>query len=313
MKSTFTTLSLFLAVVIPSFSQDNDALFKVLASKGSNKYLSLNTSDETPLVIGKKLTKGDKIVIDENGYAGLAYKSGKTIEIKKPGTYEVNQLVPQVNAQNAGLSKKYIDFVVGEMTASAEDMSKNRHKYMAVTGSVERGNYSIHMMVPQGKTTYVIAQPVKIKWCAAADAKSYAVRVDNMFDEQLYVMETSDTSAMLDMGKIHNKEEDLQCIVRISSKLKGKELHAPDFSLRYLGGEKGKVLQKKLNELTAELGEETALQKLLLASFYEENNLLLNAMEQYEAAIQLQPEVDDFKFIYNQFLIRAGMGVESVK
>jgi hypothetical protein len=59
--------------------------------------------------------------------------------------------------------------------------------------------------------------------------------------------------------------------------------------------------------LKAEMPEETALNKIVLASFYEENKLLINAIENYEAAITMEPEVDFFQAAYSQFLERNGL------
>src|SRR5438034_285917 len=128
MKTKFFSLLVILLVSITSlFAQD--AVFKVLASKGANKVIS-TTTGEQKILIGKKIVATDKIVIGEGGYLGLAHSNGKTIELKKPGTYEVSKLSGEVAAQNAGVAKKYVDYVAGEMASQDEDMAKNRHKYM---------------------------------------------------------------------------------------------------------------------------------------------------------------------------------------
>lgn len=314
MKSKFVFLYIFLFAVLPAFCQESEVIFKVLASKGMNKYYTNSSVDGKPLVIGKKLMKGDKILVDENGYIGLAFQTGKTIEIKKAGTYEVNKLVPEVGTQNLGLGKKYIDFIVGEMTANTEDMSKNRHKYMAVTGSVERGTYGIDLIVPSSKIqSFVIAQPTQISWHAVAGVNTYSVKVDNMFDEHIYSSQTTDTSMVIDLSKLNPKNENTQLILRVSSKPNGQELHAQDYSLKFIGGEKGADLFKKRNELREELAETNALNKIILASFYEDNKLYLNSLESYEEAMKLQPEVEDFKILYNQFLVRSGLAKGTIK
>jgi hypothetical protein len=119
-----------------SFAQTE--MFKVLASKGTNK-VTTNNTEWKPIKVGDKLTQQEKITLDENSYLALAHSNGKTIELKQKGTYEISKLSEELKAQNSGISKKYVDFVVGEMTNQNEDIAKNRHKYMAVTGSVERG------------------------------------------------------------------------------------------------------------------------------------------------------------------------------
>jgi len=92
-----------------------DEIFKVLASSGSNKVQAQGATDWKPLFFGKKLLKGDKIIIADKGYLGLVFKNGKSIEIKKPGTYEVSKLAAEVAKQNASVNTKYTDFLAGEM------------------------------------------------------------------------------------------------------------------------------------------------------------------------------------------------------
>ena len=66
-------------------------------------------------------------------------------------------------------------------------------------------------------------------------------------------------------------------------------------------------MHNEFNALKSELIEQTALNKLLLASFCAENKLTLNAMAYYEAAIKLEPTVDDFQIVYGQFLANSGL------
>ena len=56
-----------------------------------------------------------------------------------------------------------------------------------------------------------------------------------------------------------------------------------------------------------EVAEQTALNKFILAGFYEENFLFIDAVAAYEEAIRLAPEVVDYKEAYDDFLIRHGM------
>jgi hypothetical protein len=166
-----------------------EELFRVLVSKGANKVAPANSEAWTNLVIGKKLLKTDKITLVEGGYIGLAHKNGKTIELKKPGVYPVDKLSGEVAAQNSSVSKKYVDFVVGEMTASNEDMAKNRHKYMQVTGSVERGTDENAIRILSPRKAEVLSSPVLLKWQPVKDAKAYVVTISNLYDAPVSVME----------------------------------------------------------------------------------------------------------------------------
>jgi cytochrome c-type biogenesis protein CcmH/NrfG len=62
-----------------------------------------------------------------------------------------------------------------------------------------------------------------------------------------------------------------------------------------------------LNEIIGEVAEKTALNKFILAGFYEENNLFIDAIAAYEDAIKLAPDVPSYKDAYEEFLMRHGM------
>ena len=68
-----------------------------------------------------------------------------------------------------------------------------------------------------------------------------------------------------------------------------------------------KAIKDNLDILKAEVSDDSPLNKLIYASFYEENNLLLDALTKYEEAIELSPEVEDFKTLYDDFLIKNGL------
>ena len=53
---------------------------------------------------------------------------------------------------------------------------------------------------------------------------------------------------------------------------------------------------KNLANLKSEVAEnESPLNKIIYASFYEENGLILDALTKYEEAIEMYPEIEDFQ------------------
>ena len=296
MKAKILLFPLLYLLCNISFAQSE--MFKVLASKGINK-ASTNNVDWKPIKVGDKLTQQDKITLDENSYLALAHSSGKTIELKQKGTYEVSKLSEELKAQNSGVSKKYVDFVVGEMTNQNEDIAKNRHKYMAVTGSVERGTEaSISLLSP--KETFVLSAPVLLKWSPIKDATGYVVVISNLFEETLITQESNETSAIVDLSKIKPAE---QKNLLWSVYVKGKpSVKSSVNTLKFYPEAKSAELSKEVAELKKDLPQQSALNKVVLATFYEQNKLMLNAMENYEEATVMEPEVEDYKALYGKFL-----------
>ena len=68
--------------------------------------------------------------------------------------------------------------------------------------------------------------------------------------------------------------------------------------------EKSLLLKKALAEITGEVKEETALNEFIMAGFYEENKLFIDAITAYEKAIKLAPDVASYKEAYEEFLLR---------
>jgi hypothetical protein len=297
-KSLLIALLTLLSI---NFMYAQDEIFKVLASSGSNKVQAQGATDWKPLFFGKKLLKGDKIIIADKGYLGLVFKNGKSIEIKKPGTYEVSKLAAEVAKQNASVNTKYTDFLAGEMGKTGnDDMARNRYKYMAVTGSVKRDVGSIPVFVDSiTNAAKVLGNEVLIKWEPEAHTKVYVVQLTNLFGDVISTKETSESSIILN---IDSKKEKMY-IATIASKEDANIKN--EIRISYPSNDEALELNKQLNELKAQLPEETALNKLILASFYEDNKLYPEAMQTYETAIRLEPAVEDYKIAYNQFLERA--------
>lgn len=290
---------LFLGLLFQAKAQT--ALFNVLASKGAVKYVASGTTEEKTMIIGKKLFPQDKIVVGENSYLGLAHSGGKTIEIKRPGSYEVSSLSAEVANQNASVSKKYVDFLAGEINSNGQDMSKNKYKYMAVTGSVERGNSNITIYNTPGKPALVLSAPVTVKWDKKEGVTTYKVTLFNIFDEVLLSTETTSNSILIDFSK-YNLAKEKNLFLKVVSK-ENSTVESDKVNIKALSAKDEEEISKQAQELKGELKEETALNKYVLANFYAEKGLVLNAVEGFESAIAMEPEVEDFKIAYGEYLV----------
>jgi hypothetical protein len=67
------------------------------------------------------------------------------------------------------------------------------------------------------------------------------------------------------------------------------------------------TIKKSLEAISADVAEPTALNKLILARFYEEHRLIIDAIASYEEAIKLAPDVTLFQEEYQFFLTRNGL------
>jgi hypothetical protein len=287
--------------ILKAQSTTQDYVFKVLASSGSNT-IAKNASDGSwkPLKTGQKVTKDDKIMVADNSFIGLVHKSGRTLELKSPGTYIATDLSSKVGTAPASFNQKYVDFVIGEMTkAEKVDANKNRHQNMGIEGKVERGDFAITALIP--KSSDVLGSQLLIKWYASSGTRQYKISVTDMFDEVLYSATTSDTTFTLDLNQPALKKES-SYLVAINSVEKPK-VTSDKYSIRKLDEKSTVALNRNLASIK-EGAEESSLNKIIQASLLEENKLYLDALQCYEQAIHMQPQVKDYQLAYHQFLQR---------
>jgi uncharacterized protein HemY len=126
-----------------------------------------------------------------------------------------------------------------------------------------------------------------------------------MFDDELAKFETPETSFQVDLTDPKFAKENA-ILVEVKSKADPKQVSKQHLIKKLTPADEERV-KTSLNEIIGDIGEQTAMNKILLASFYEENNLFIDAIKAYEDAIKLAPDVDMYKEYYEEFLLRHGM------
>lgn len=296
MKSISTVLTLSL-VFLAGMTFGQGYTFKVLANKGTNKIKA--GADWAPLKTGASLQEGDELIISENAYLGLVHASGKTLELKTAGNHKVADLAAKVNTGGSSVASKYADFVLSKMSAEGK---KNR---LSATGAVHRGsNDAIHVFMPS--SVGVFSDKAIIRWDSLDGENLYVVTLKNMFDDVLVSIETNEPNIELDLT---NEKLAKENVVLLSVSSKGdEEVKSGTYAIKRLPEADATKVKETLNELMSEVDQATALNKYILAGFYEENNLLIDALTSYEEAIKLAPEVDSYREAYVEFLLRNRLG-----
>lgn len=299
MKTTKLTL-IFGLFLINSLVLGQDYAFKVLANKGSNEVKSGDTW--SPLKTGATLKPGDELKLADNAYVGLVHKSGKPMELKKAGPVKVDELSAQIGGGTSVLNK-YTDFILSSNSAEAK---KNR---LSATGAVSRdfGDPSavIQLMLPENQHSGIFNNVAVISWDGSKVAGPYVVTIKNMFEDQLAKAETPETSLQIDLSDPRFANVSA-IIVEVSAKSDPKLVSKSHMIKKLAPGEQAKI-KVLLNEIIGSVSEQTAFNKYIMASFYENNNLFIDAISAYEEAIKLAPDVTDFREAYEEFLLRHGL------
>lgn len=261
------------------------------------------TNQLTALKTGATLQKGDEIIAGAGSYIGLVHASGKTTEVKQAGTVKVDELASKLTSANNSVASRYANYVVSKM--NEDEGGGNYRANMKATGAVERATNSSAIKVKLPNSVDFYGDYGIISWDAVDENATYVVTVKNIFDEEVLKEETTTTSYQIDFKSSQLAQERL---VILNVKVKGNDnLKSSDYGIKRLSSAETAKIDANLNSLKAEVADDTPLNKIIYASFFEENNLILDALTKYEEALQMSPEVQDFQDIYSSFLQKNGL------
>jgi hypothetical protein len=269
-----------------------------LANKGANEVKS--GEDWLPIKTGTSLKNDDELKLSANSYIGLVHATGKPLELKQAGNYKVSELAAKVTTGNSSVLTKYTDFILSSNSAEAK---KNR---LSATGAVDRGETSaIQLLLPQNQHAGIYNNTAIISWAGTSVAGPYVATIRNMFDDELAQIETPEAFFQIDLAdEKFSKENAL--LIEVKSKSDPKVV-SKQHLIKKLSPAEQENVKKSLGEILGDVQEPTALNKFILAGFYEENNLFIDAISSYEEAIKLAPDVTAYKEAYDDFLIRHGI------
>ncbi len=289
----FTLLTALLFTV--SLVSAQDYAFKVLANKGSNQVKSGDAWQ--PLKTGVSLRSGDEVKLGDNAYIGLVHSTGKPVEVKEAGVYKVSELESKVKPGNTVLNK-YTDFILSSNSAEGQ---KNR---LSATGAVHRAleTSAIKLYLPENQYAGIFNSRAIITWDGSKVRGPYVITLKNMFEDVLAKEETPETSYEIDLSEEKFANENA-ILIEVTSKA-DPSLTSSQHLIKKLSPAEQENISKLFQDVSSQIAEETPLNKLVLASFFENNHLLIDAMYAYQQAIKMAPDVPTFKESYDEFLLR---------
>lgn len=279
--------------------------FTVLASSGATrmngKVLGVGTTVPTNAVIS----------VSPQSYISLVHSNNGTVEISKPGTYQVKTLEAELlKRAKQSTSQRFANYIIGELTKQGgQDIHKNPYKYQNVTGSVER-SLPGDIIIQLPKTSAAFYNQYPIEWFELENAESYTITMKDDFGEVAKTINTRDTALTLNLNDKELQESGM-VIITISSVVPGagKDSVKTSIDCAITRLEPNKVDDIKKKYKAAKFDDNSLIGKLNQAFFFEQNKLLVDAMNKYREALLLSPDSEVFKIAYNQFLIRHSIGV----
>jgi hypothetical protein len=281
-----------------NLAHSQDYAFKVLANKGSSEVKA--GSVWMAIKTGDKLKQNDELKVSENSYVALVHSTGKPVELKEAKTYKVADLASKVGAGTSVLNK-YTDFILS--SNSEEAKKKNRQN---ATGAVHRGLKDVNVFLPdKNNITEAYNSNISFTW-ESKNKGPFVVTLSNMFGDVLFTQETIESSIQIDRTNPKLSNEDA-LLVNVRLKSSAPKADDDQYLIRKTSTTRQEVIKKSMEGVSGDLKDETALNKFIMAGFYEENHLLIDAITAYQQAIKLAPEVPTYREAYEEFLIRNGL------
>ncbi len=299
-------------VLISALGYSQGFEFKVLASKGENKVQS--GGEWSPIKTGAALLGGSKIEVGASSYLGLMHKTGKTMEIKTPGTYMIDDLSKKVLTGGSSVASKYGEYLMAHMSESgSDDVNLEKLNNMNVTGAVSRAtdDETMDILIPEGSQLLTTADAF-FRWMPNPNKEddSYEVTVVNLLEEEVARVSVSDP--WFDLESIEGVDIESQMGLIVSVKSATDESYfSSKYALSAYMDPNREELIKQLTEYKSDLPvEEDAMRNFLLAMFYEQNKMNFHALSCYTKLLVSEPENEFYAASYLDFVKRAGLEQE---
>jgi hypothetical protein len=160
-------------------------------------------------------------------------------------------------------------------------------------------------MLPDNQYSGVYNPKAVINWSGQNVKGPYVVTLLNMFEDELEKFETPETSVKVDLSAPKFAKENA-ILIEVRSKADPKQA-SKRYSIKKLTPSEQENIKKLLGEVSKDITEANAMSKIVMANFYEMNNLFIDAITAYEEALQLAPDITEFQQQYEDFLIRNGL------
>lgn len=311
-----------------------DEVFRALAVKGG---VTLHHGNEnSPLKAGQTIAAGDELELAAGGFAGLVAMGGSSVELKKAGKYKAGDLAKKYGGKSGSMAQKFATYIASQMTQQSSGTStENYQTKMESTGAVERvngGNVRVvdktmelatgkkteeistepesmpeKMQIIMPRTTKIMDGKVNFSWKHDASIPQYVVSVRNR--EHHVLFEESVTGNGLTVNLVPLGLSDDECYFwSVRPAGADDEKRSDEFALCTMTAAEQHAITDSLKILTSELGStKTATAQLILASFYEQNELFTRAELCYREAALLAPDVDDVLIAGREFHKRQGI------
>jgi hypothetical protein len=293
---TYTLL--FLIYISIGLSQNYE--FCVLGKLGSAYVQVAGNKDWTELKTGDQLMKNDIISLKDNSYVGLVHSTGKTLEIKESGEYKVSKLSDDLITGTTSVLPNLFELIFGKKSNLREIIEYKQTKKSYSKGAIERSLELEPIPILTPKKIILIEDDITLLWNKVSIDSKYEVRITDRFNNLIFSKAIGDTSIIINQNDL-KLEKDQYYFWRVNH-LINPEYKSEEGYFLFLSDKRTAEINRNVEQMKKDIGgKETSVSKILLAFYYENNQLVYEAEKEFREAIEMSPNVIDYKDLYEAF------------
>ena len=238
-----------------------------------------------------------EVRLDKNSYVALMFNDGRTMEIQDEGIFEINDLEQNMKHSKIFVTQKFANFVAQEIITD-----KSEKKDMKTFAAVVRVKPN-HIDVAIPSFTSVLDPVIDFSWYSYPSTEQYIFSILNSSGTTIFMDLVDDTTYTIDMDKLKlNRGTVFKWYVFDADYPK---IVSDTNAVNVISFDNRALILDTLQMLNEEIeSNETPLSVLSLCSFFERNNLNVEALNQFSKAILLAPESEEYKNLFAKFLLK---------
>ncbi len=291
-------------LVINCFSYAQQYAFKILTFYGQVEYRTSRSDSWKRAQISQNLEKDFAIRMDDNSYTALIYSDGRTMELQNKGIYEIKDLEQNIMNSKISVTQKFANFVVQELIKD-----KSQMKSMKLFAAVVRVKPNhIESAIPVFNS--FLDPEINLVWYEYNLSKMYVLNILNSENTTIFMDLTEDTTYTLDAEKLNLRKGFIYKWFVFDAN--NPQIVSDTNSLLVLSEMDRKSILDTVAILNEEISsDETPLNILSLGTFFESNNLNLEALDQFKKVMELTPESEEYRLLFAKFLLKNKLYVKA--
>lgn len=243
------------------------------------------------------LQENDFLKFSKSSYALFTTNDKKLLEYKTEGTIKVKSLLDKNKSNLTSSIKNVVQNIVEDV------ISKSNNNQVTSLSDRALNSYNIQTHVPKNKC-YLFDTLISFSWYSGC--KGYNFKIMDKIDKLIYESTINDTFIVIDPSdeKIFLAYDELY---RWSVSCKSENKSSGSEMFLVLSKDASDKISDSTKFIISEIGnpDDNAFPNIVLASFYERNNLFLEVESCYQRALKIAPN-QEFRNLFANFLVKIG-------